>query len=124
MIRARGRAVVGLEGEDAAAEYLQARGHKVLFRNWRCGHLEIDIVTDTENALHFVEVKSASGPVAVCLSDRITPAKIRNMTRAAKSFVRIYAVTKEVRFDLVSVSFGRGGSPIIEHVEDAFLPIF
>ncbi|MBQ8664454.1 MAG: YraN family protein, partial [Mailhella sp.] len=34
----------GAEGEDAAVRFLQHKGWKVLARNWRFRHLELDIV--------------------------------------------------------------------------------
>ena len=36
--------VLGKSGEQAAAEYLEARGLRILDRNWRCAVGEIDIV--------------------------------------------------------------------------------
>ena len=39
------RAVVGRKGEEEASQYLTRLGHRILARNWRGGHLELDIVT-------------------------------------------------------------------------------
>ena len=35
---------LGRQGEDIACRYLESIGHTILERNWRSGHLEIDIV--------------------------------------------------------------------------------
>ena len=40
-----GRAQTGRTGEDAACRYLTEQGHTILERNWRSGHLEIDIIS-------------------------------------------------------------------------------
>ena len=39
------RAAVGRRGEEEASRYLTRLGHRILARNWRGGHLELDIVT-------------------------------------------------------------------------------
>ena len=36
---------VGRKGEEEACSYLCRNGHRILARNWRGGHLELDIVT-------------------------------------------------------------------------------
>jgi putative endonuclease len=35
-------------------------GHTILERNWRSGHLEIDIISFDKDGTHFVEVKTRS----------------------------------------------------------------
>ena len=54
----RGRGALGKHGEDDVCQFLIERGHTILDRNWRSGHLEIDIVTLAPDGIHFVEVKS------------------------------------------------------------------
>ena len=51
-------AKLGKFGEDEVAAFLIGRGHTVLERNWRSGHLEIDLITEAADGIHFVEVKS------------------------------------------------------------------
>ena len=48
----------GKEGEDEACRFLIDKGHTILERNWRSGHLEIDLITEAADGIHFVEVKS------------------------------------------------------------------
>ena len=49
---------LGRLGEDIACDWLSAHGHTVLRRNYRSGHLEIDIVSIDKDGIHFVEVKT------------------------------------------------------------------
>ena len=35
---------IGQRGEDAAVRFLYSQGFEILERNWRSGHLEIDII--------------------------------------------------------------------------------
>ena len=39
-------ALIGGRGEDAAVEWLRERGFYIVERNWRIGHLEIDIIAE------------------------------------------------------------------------------
>ena len=48
---------LGREGEDEALLYLTQKGYTLLARNWRSGHLEIDIVAEWFGEIVFVEVK-------------------------------------------------------------------
>lgn len=41
----KGKGALGKQGEDEVCQYLIRHGHTILDRNWRYGHLEIDIVT-------------------------------------------------------------------------------
>ncbi|MGN0835562.1 MAG: YraN family protein [Candidatus Spyradosoma sp.] len=50
----------GDAGEDFAAKFLRREGAKILLRNWRHGHDEIDIVALDGDCLVFVEVKTRS----------------------------------------------------------------
>ena len=51
---------LGLAGEEEACRYLMHRGYRLLDRNWRVGHLELDIVADYYGEIVFVEVKTRS----------------------------------------------------------------
>ena len=78
---------VGKMGEDAACRWLQQNGHSVLARNWRGGHVEIDLITADESGLHFVEVKSRKAPVAADPLVNVTPAKQKHLVQAALKYL-------------------------------------
>ena len=61
---------LGQTGEDVACDFLLSRGHHILDRNWRAGHLELDIVSEAPDGLHFVEVKARTAPVTSTLTDQ------------------------------------------------------
>ena len=50
---------IGRSGEKIAARFLISRGAKILEKNWRCGHLEIDLIVQDGPELVFVEVKTS-----------------------------------------------------------------
>ncbi|HEY9447372.1 MAG TPA: YraN family protein, partial [Burkholderiales bacterium] len=47
----------GVEAEDRAAAYLEARGLRLVARNYRCRFGEIDLVMREGKTLVFVEVR-------------------------------------------------------------------
>ena len=49
---------IGREGEEAARQYLEGLGYRVLHINWRSGHYELDIVARRSEWLVVVEVKT------------------------------------------------------------------
>ena len=52
---------LGRRGEQAAAEYLERAGLRILDRNWRCETGELDIVALERRVLVVCEVKTRSG---------------------------------------------------------------
>jgi putative endonuclease len=48
-------------GERQAARFLEARGHRLVARGWRCPAGEIDLVTLHGDELVFVEVRTRRG---------------------------------------------------------------
>lgn len=74
-------------GEDAAAEYLEREGYRVLERNWKTRWCEIDIVAEKDGAVHFVEVKyrasSRQGDGLAYITDK----KLQQMAFAAELWV-------------------------------------
>lgn len=65
--------IIGAWGEQIAANYLKNKGFTVLDRNYRKKWGEIDIVArDTEEKVHFVEVKTVSYETKQQLSAAVT----------------------------------------------------
>lgn len=48
---------IGKTGEDLSVDYLLNNGFKIIERNYRYKHCEIDIIAEKNNCLHFIEVK-------------------------------------------------------------------
>ncbi len=74
----------GRRGENIAAKFLVARGHKIIARNWKTKWCEIDIVSEKDGILYFTEVKfrrDGSGLYA------IAPAKQEQMRFAAEIYL-------------------------------------
>ena len=108
---------------------LEREGHTIIERNWRYGHLEIDIISLEGNSLHIVEVKSLAAPAASAPEAKINKRKRQNMVSAAKAFLnseerRTLPVDMEVFFDVVSILFNAPDDFEIEYYPQAFIPIY
>lgn len=120
----KGRKAIGSLGETLACEYLISLGHVILDRNWRHGHLEIDIVSKNGQGLHFVEVKSRVAPVSAAPEENVGWKKQRRLTSAANAYLHErVAGDYEVAFDVVTVVFD-GEKKDIEYYNQAFIPLF
>jgi Holliday junction resolvase-like predicted endonuclease len=79
--------VAGRAGEDAAAQYLETHGHKVIARNWKTKWCEIDIISQLDDVLYFTEVKYRHNGSGL---DAITPKKLTQMRFAADLYLKDY----------------------------------
>lgn len=77
----------GDQGEDAAAEYLERAGYRVLERNWKTRWCEIDIVAEKESTVHFVEVKYRVSNRQGDGLEYLTDKKLQQMAFAAELWV-------------------------------------
>lgn len=50
--------VLGIEGENAAAKFLEKKGYRIISRNYKTHIGEIDIIAQDGNTIVFVEVKT------------------------------------------------------------------
>ena len=72
----------GSEMEDIAAEYLSARGVRILERNYRTREAEIDIIGAEGGTILFVEVKArGSGQKSGTASEAVGTAKQKRVCR-------------------------------------------
>lgn len=114
----------GRQGEQMACDFLLTRGHEILDRNWHGGHLEIDIVSQASDGLHFVEVKTRTAPVLAPVEMQINPLKQRRVSSAALRYVHDkHLEGKELFFDVVSVLF-YGTETIVKYYPQAWIPIY
>ncbi len=107
-------------GEALAEEHLRRAGIRILDRNWRSGHRELDLVAREGDVVAFVEVK-ARGPGPQDPLEALGPAKRRDLGRAAAAWIGAHpGVGREFRFDVVAVRLRPGAQPEVEHVRNAF----
>ena len=111
----------GKLGEELAVNYLTEKGYEILERNWRNIHKEIDIIAKNGKFLVIVEVKTRQTDEYGNPDIAVTRKKQRMLISAANAYISKNNMDVETRFDIISIIF-KDGEPVIEHIEDAFLP--
>jgi putative endonuclease len=112
--------IVGSQGEDLAADHLRRMGYKILERNYRTRHAEIDLIAKHRGALVFVEVKSRRSFRYGDPKWALTPAKQRKISMAALTYLKQQdAMNRRARFDVVTLQ-QRDGNLHIEVIDNAF----
>ncbi len=112
----------GKIAEDIAVEYCVSEGLPILERNWspKGGHTEIDIISQQDNTIIFIEVKARSGNDNSPL-DALTPKKLNNIFRCADAYLRtLKGDYWEYRFDIIAI-VGDEKQHTVHHIKDAFL---
>ena len=112
---------IGTKGEELAASYLEKKGYNILCKNWRFLHKELDLVARYKNELIIVEVKTRMVGSLITPAEAVNLKKQRFIIDAANSFIEKHDVNLEVRFDIITIVYGRNDF-IIEHIENAFYP--
>ena len=115
---------IGELGEQMACDFLLSRGHQILDRNWRAGHLELDIVSEASDGLHFVEVKARTVPVTTTVKDQVNFVKQKRISAAALQYLnKKHLDGREVFFDIVSVLFN-GPETVVRYIPQAWIPMY
>jgi len=116
-----GRQVLGRAGEDLAARHLESKGYRLLARRYRTRLGEIDLVASIGRTLVFVEVKTRAGTGFGRPEEAVGVAKQAKLARMAAIFLANQPrESAACRFDVISILWRQGSSPILEHIEDAF----
>ena len=113
--------ILGIKGEEIAAEHLKKSGYKILFRNWKWGKNEIDIIAEKDETVVFVEVKTRTDEFLGGVASAISREKQQSIIYAADGYIRRYNVDKESRFDVLTIIMS-GETHTIDHIESAFYP--
>ncbi|MGM9787189.1 MAG: YraN family protein [Candidatus Cryptobacteroides sp.] len=118
---------LGRIGEDIACDFLRSKGHTVVARNYRCGHLEIDIISRDDAGIHFVEVKCRQSGIQAPPQESVDQTKQSRTARAAGRFFRTEAggrfAGEECFFDIFAVTFD-SERITTEWIPQAYIPIY
>lgn len=111
----------GQQAEELALALLQARGLKLLTRNYRCPQGELDLVLTQGGTLVVVEVRFRRDPSHGSAAETVGRDKQRKLILATQHFLQSHAELrrKPLRFDVVAVTAGKP-EPAVEWIADAF----
>ena len=86
--------------EKRAVDFLVDKGYKIITRNYYSRFGEIDIITQKDSVLHFVEVKSGEGDPIY----KITPSKLSKIIKTADIYMQKNRIDMDYCFDAVIVT--------------------
>ena len=125
----------GKDAESLAVSWLKERGLDILERNWRCHHLEVDIIAEgpmlspetslplntAQRFLHIVEVRSRADKSPVEPDLTVDDKKQKRLINAADAYIRTHRIHLETVFDIIGIQTSESGLSI-SFRPDAFRP--
>ncbi len=110
---------LGEKGEEISIDFLRGKGYKILKRNYRFGHKEIDVVAKDKNTIVFVEVKTGRSKKFGEPFEKVDLNKQKKLIEVAKAFIQENEIEDcDFRFDVISVNLKEDKK--IEHIRNAF----
>ena len=100
-----------------AAAFLEAKGLRVIERNYRCRLGEIDVIAREGATTVFVEVRQRASRAFGGAAASITTAKRQRLVRAARHYLSRQRTLPQCRFDALLIE---GDPPRIEWLRNAF----
>jgi putative endonuclease len=109
----------GRLAEQVAADHLEARGYRIIEKNFLCKLGEIDIVAQHAGELVFVEVRSRASASSLNPVFSVDRQKQKRIIRAAEIYLsKRFRDTPPARFDVAIVTLDE--PVIVEIIQDAF----
>ena len=92
-------------GEALVAEYLEARGCRIVEREWRCRFGEIDLIARDGAYLVFIEVKYRSSLKDGDSLEAVNRRKQRKIIRVAEYYLCVHQEKADLpcRFDVIGI---------------------
>ena len=110
--------VFGVEGEEAAAAYLESQGLKIEGRHYQTRWGEIDLICRDRDTWVFVEVKARARASRPSAAEAITRGKQKKIVGAALSYMKKRRLKNQnMRFDVVLLEGNN-----VEWLRSAFEP--
>lgn len=110
----------GAWAEDIACSHLMARGLRLMARNYRCRHGEIDLVMRDGVTIAFVEVRFRSRADFGSGAESVDARKRARLVSTAEHYLQRHASLQvECRFDIVSI-LQTGNTYRLDWIQNAF----
>jgi putative endonuclease len=123
MVMSRQRQELGQRGETEALQFLEARGYRLIAKNYRSPYGEIDLIVRDprrHQMLVFVEVRTKSAPRFGDPLESISTRKQRQVAKTAQYYVVTRGLEQsEARFDVIGILWEQGQARI-SHIPGAF----
>jgi putative endonuclease len=115
------RRETGILGEKLASEFLANNDYRIIEKNYRCPHGEVDIITQQQDTLVFVEVRTKTSRQFGSPEESITPTKMEKLRNVAAHYRQSHENLPESwRIDVIAIEMNsRGRVSRIELIENA-----
>ncbi len=110
---------LGQKGEELACRFLVNRGYKIISRNFKTSHGEIDVIAKDNDTLVFIEVKTRESLEYGLPFESVNRMKRRKIANVAMMYLKKLRELPACRFDIVSI-YHKKGNPVFELIRDAF----
>lgn len=116
---------IGKFGEMVAENLMINKRYKIITKNWKNGHLEIDIIAKNKKEIVFVEVKTRSSIIYGLPVEKVEDAQKQNLIIAANTFIKKNHIQLIPRFDIIGITVNPSNMQILDitHIENAFFYI-
>jgi ribonuclease HII len=94
---------VGVTAEGRVAEFLGAKGHTVLARNWKTRMCEIDLVSCCDGKIYFTEVKYRKNSLHGSGLEVVDAKKLQQMKFAAECYLKFRKISLQPFLAVASV---------------------
>lgn len=105
---------IGNASEQLAVKWLESEGHRILERNWRTKYCEVDIISQKNDELYFIEVKHRRNSQSGDGLAAITRQKETQMRRAAQLYLVRESLQAPVHLMVIATS-GEPSGMSIDH---------
>lgn len=112
--------LTGNFGEDIAVDFLIKNDFKIVERNWKHKHWEVDIIATKNNCLRFIEVKTRNGTKFGNPEESVDESKMNALKKAAEQYLLQHSEWNDIQFDVVSVLLQNKKVNEILIIEDVF----
>lgn len=116
---------IGILGEQEAAKMLEKKGFRVVEKNWRMGHLEVDLIAENKKEIVFIEVKTRTSTFGNKMPEEyVDLLKRKRIITAANAYIKYKQIAKIPRFDIIGILIDAKTNNITycKHIENAFYP--
>ncbi len=108
---------LGQQSEQLALHYLKKQGLRLIQRNYRCYHGEIDLIMQQQRTLVFVEVRLRTNKHYGSAIESITRHKIQRLIKTAQHYLICHRKNSmQSRFDVLGID----RNAKISWIRDAF----
>jgi len=109
---------IGKWGEQIASDFLLQKGYKIIGKNIRTPHGEIDILAMLDQTLVFIEVKTRTNTIFGNPENALTPRKLLHMETSALFYIQKEEYDGDWQLDAISILKTGSTPPEIIHFEN------